>query len=167
MAIGKRIKYFRTRKGLTQKKLGELLGFKGKSSDVRMAQYETEARVPKNELVKEMAHIFGVSPRALTVPDIDNYIGLMHTFFALEDMYGLEIDKLDDQLCLRLNTHDKEFSNIFSMFEVWQEQADLLKQGKITRDEYDEWRYNYPSSDTSDHWAKVPPQQLSDAVSQN
>ena len=47
MAIGQRIKYFRNRIGMTQKQLGEKLGFKGKTSDVRMAQYESEARVPK------------------------------------------------------------------------------------------------------------------------
>ena len=50
MAIGQRIKYFRNRIGMTQKQLGEQLGFMGKTSDVRMAQYESEARVPKIDL---------------------------------------------------------------------------------------------------------------------
>ncbi len=94
MAIGQRIKFFRNRKGMTQKYLGEILGFLGKTSDVRMAQYESEARVPKAELVKEMAGIFDVSPYALNVPDIDTYFGLMHTFFALEEMYRLKIGRL-------------------------------------------------------------------------
>ena len=35
MAIGKRIRFFRNRKGMTQKQLGEILGFLGKTSDVR------------------------------------------------------------------------------------------------------------------------------------
>ena len=39
MAIGKRIKFFRNKKGMTQKQFGEMLGFLGKTSDVRMAQY--------------------------------------------------------------------------------------------------------------------------------
>ena len=89
MAIGKRIKFFRNKKGMTQKQFGEMLGFLGKTSDVRMAQYEAEARIPKFDLLKEMAGILSVSTHALNVPDIDSYIGLMHTFFALEDMYGL------------------------------------------------------------------------------
>ncbi len=159
MAIGKRIKYFRTRKGLTQKQLGEMLGFHGKTSDVRVAQYESEARVPKNDLVKEMANIFGVSTRSITVPAIDDYVGLMQTLFALEDMYGLQIFDNDGEPCLRINPYDNEnFTMMFNMFSAWQEQAALLKEGKITRDEYDNWRYNYPSLDTSGHWAKVPPQ---------
>ena len=62
MAIGKRIRFFRNRKGMTQKQLGELLGFLGKTSDVRMAQYESESRTPKQDLVKEMAHLLDVSP---------------------------------------------------------------------------------------------------------
>mgnify|MGYP000128594004 CR=1 FL=1 len=95
MAIGKRIRFFRNRKGMTQKQLGEILGFLGKTSDVRMAQYESEARTPKQDLVKEMANIFDVSPQAITVPEIDSYIGLMHTLFALEDMYGLKIGEID------------------------------------------------------------------------
>ena len=100
MAIGKRIRFFRNRKGMTQKQLGEILGFLGKTSDVRMAQYESEARTPKQDLVKEMAHILDVSPRAITVPEIDSYIGLMHTLFALEDMYGLKIGEIDGEVCL-------------------------------------------------------------------
>ena len=82
MAIGQRIKFFRNRKGFTQKQLGEMLGFHGKSSDVRMAQYESEARIPKQELIKEMADRLEVDTKALTVPNIDNYLGLMHTFFT-------------------------------------------------------------------------------------
>lgn len=100
MAIGQRIKFFRNRKGMTQKQLGEILGFLGKTSDVRMAQYESEARVPKIDLVKEMAQVFDVSTRAINVPDIDTYLGLMHTLFALEDMYGLKIKEVDGLPCL-------------------------------------------------------------------
>ena len=65
----------------------------GKTSDVRMAQYESEARVPKIDLVKQMSQIFDINTHALTVPDIDTHIGLMHTLFALEDMYGLKVKK--------------------------------------------------------------------------
>ncbi len=83
MAIGQRIKFFRNRKGMTQKQLGEILGFLGKTSDVRMAQYESEARIPKSNLVQEMAGIFDVSTHALNIPDIDSYLGLMHTLFCI------------------------------------------------------------------------------------
>ena len=165
MAIGKRIRFFRNRKGMTQKQLGEILGFLGKTSDVRMAQYETEARTPKHDLVKEMAGIFDISTHALTVPDIDTYIGLMHTLFALEDMYGLKIGEIDGEICLRLDKSDySTYTSMFDMFHAWQEQAAKLKQGEISREEYDQWRYKYPELDTSKHWAKVPSQAVSDML---
>ena len=168
MAIGKRIRFFRNRKGMTQKQLGEILGFLGKTSDVRMAQYESEARTPKQDLVKEMAHILDVSPRAITVPEIDSYIGLMHTLFALEDMYGLKIGEIDGEVCLRLDkSTGSTYSTMFDMFHAWQEQAARLERGEITKEEYDQWRYTYPELDTSNHWKKtVPSQGLSDLITQ-
>lgn len=169
MAIGKRIRFFRNRKGMTQKQLGELLGFLGKTSDVRMAQYESESRTPKQDLVKEMAHLLDVSPRAITVPEIDSYIGLMHTLFALEDMYGLKIGKIDGEVCLRLDkSTGTTYTTMFNMFHAWQEQAARLEQGEITEEEYDQWRYKYPELDTSKQWRKViPSQELSDLILQD
>lgn len=164
MAFGKRIRLFRNRKGLFQKQLGEMLGFMGKTSDVRIAQYENEARTPKDELIKEMAHIFDVSPRAITVPDIDSYVGLMHTFFALEDMYGLKIGEIDGELCLRLDKSSKEYLRLLEMFQAWRTMAAKTEAGEITSEEYDEWRYKYPELNTSQRWAKVPSQELSNLL---
>ena len=47
MAIGERIHFFRTLRGMTQKYLGMALGFPEKSADVRLAQYETGSRTFK------------------------------------------------------------------------------------------------------------------------
>lgn len=146
MAIGQRIKFFRNRKGLTQKQFGEALGFKGRTSDVRLAQYEAEARIPKDDLVKEMASILDVDPKALTVPDINTYDGIMHTFFALEDMYDFQIDTIDGQPCIRLNPNIKT-GTMHDILCCWQREAEKLKNGEITKDEYDDWRYNYPLSE--------------------
>ena len=164
MAFGKRIKYFRNRKGMKQKELGELLGFLGKTSDVRVAQYETEARTPKADLVKEMAQIFDVNTRAINVPNIDSYLGLMHTLFALEDMYGIKIGEIDGELCLRLDREHKEYQHLFKPFHAWQQMTAKLEAGEISQEEYDNWRYNYPELDTSEIRAKIPSQELSDEL---
>ena len=68
MATGERIHRFRKRLGMTQRYLGQLLGFPANSADVRMAQYESEDRNPKTDLTAQMASIFGVSPHAISVP---------------------------------------------------------------------------------------------------
>ena len=73
MAIGERIHFFRILRGMTQKYLGLQVGFPEKSADVRLAQYETGARTPKAELTASLADVLGVSPQALSVPDIDSY----------------------------------------------------------------------------------------------
>ena len=163
MAFGKRIKFFRNRKGMKQKELGELLGFLGKTSDVRVAQYETEARTPKADLVKEMAQIFSVNTRAINVPNIDSYLGLMHTLFALEDMYGLKVKNVDGQphLCLD-SSISAPGSSVDEMLRAWMEQADKVENGEISKEEYDEWRYKYPELDTYQKRAKVPSLELSD-----
>ena len=99
MAIGERIHFFRLLRGMTQKYLGMALGFPDKSADVRLAQYETGSRTPKADLTAALAQVLDVSPHALSVPDIDSYVGLMHTLFTLEDNYGLKISEMDGEVC--------------------------------------------------------------------
>lgn len=84
MAISERIHFFRLMRGMTQKYLGTAIGFPEKSADVRLAQYETGTRKPKADLTNALAQVLDVSPQALDVPDIDSYIGLMHTLFTLK-----------------------------------------------------------------------------------
>lgn len=76
---------------MTQKYLGMAVGFDEKTADVRMAQYESGTRTPKEKLIADLANTLEVSPNALDVPDISSYVGLMHTLFALEDLYGLKL----------------------------------------------------------------------------
>lgn len=150
MAIGERIHFFRILRGMTQKYLGLQVGFPEKSADVRLAQYETGARTPKAELTASLAHVLGVSPQALSVPDIDSYTGLLHTLFALEDNYGLKVGKVNGEICLRVNVRQgKDAAELHKMLCAWQEQAGKLRTGEITQEEYDRWRYNYPKFDTS------------------
>lgn len=82
MAIGERIHFFRTKRGMTQKYVGRQIGFDEKSADVRMAQYKNSCS-KKDNLIKAFADIFDVTPEALKVPDIDSYVGLIHTLFTL------------------------------------------------------------------------------------
>lgn len=165
MAIGERIHFFRSMRGMTQKYLGQLLGFPEKSADVRLAQYETGTRTPKADLINSLANALDVSPLALSVPDIDSYLGLMHTLFTLEDRYGLMIDEEDGEVCLKVDvSKSKDATRLHEMLCTWNQTAAKLKAGEITQEEYDRWRYNYPEYDTTQRWAKVPSQALSDML---
>ena len=87
---------------MTQKSLGMSVGFSEKNADVRVAQYKSGLRNPKADLTAQLAQVLNVSPQALNVPDIESYVGLMHTLFALEDNYGFQIDEIDGTVCLRM-----------------------------------------------------------------
>jgi transcriptional regulator with XRE-family HTH domain len=169
IAIGERIHFFRTMRGMTQKYLGLSMGFPEKSADVRLAQYETGVRTPKADLTASLANALDVSPQALAVPDIDSYIGLMHTLFTLEDRYGLTIDEADGEICLKVDVRkNKDAAQLHEMLCAWRQTAAMLKAGEITQAEYDRWRYRYPEFDTSGHWHKVTPSQgLSEAITDN
>lgn len=165
MAIGERIHFFRLMRGMTQKYLGTAVGFPERSADVRLAQYETGSRKPKADLTAALAQVLDVAPQALDVPDIDSYIGLMHTLFVLEDIYGLTIGEADGEVCLKINKDKgKDAAELLKMLSAWKEQADRLSAAEISREEYDQWRYNYPKFDTTQNWTKVPSQTLSDAL---
>lgn len=145
MAIGERIRFFRNLRGMTQKYLGQVVGFPEKTADIRMAQYESGSRTPKAELTENLAGALGVSPLALSVPDIDSYLGLMHTLFALEDIYGMKIDKLDDEVCIRLDKNrGTSYISLLERFTAWQKEAEKYRNGEISKEEYDHWRYTYP-----------------------
>ena len=165
MAIGERIRFFRNLRGMTQKYLGTVVGFPEKTADIRMAQYESGSRTPKTDLTENLAGVLGVSPLALSVPDIDNYLGLMHTLFTLEDRYGLTVEKTENGVSMRVDPRKgKDAAELSEMLSAWAEQAEKYRKGDISREDYDKWRYNYPKYDETSSYVKVPSQAFSDAM---
>lgn len=145
MAIGDRIRFFRKLRGMTSEELGKTLGYTEKTAHVRVSQYENGSRGPKKELVDKLADIFDVSPEALYAPDIDSYDGLMHTLFAIEEMYGLHVDDIEGEICLRLDKQKGQtYVSLFNRLYEWYELREKLKSGEIEKDDYDRWRYKYP-----------------------
>ena len=145
MAIGERIRFIRNLRGMTQKYLGMAIGFTEKTAEVRMTQYESGARTPKEKMISDFANVLDVRPQALTVPDIDSDIGLAHTLFTLEDLYGFKISSIDGELCITLDkSKGMTYVSMFDMFNSWRKASDKLKSGEITEDDYNDWRYNYP-----------------------
>ncbi|MCD8002684.1 MAG: helix-turn-helix domain-containing protein [Clostridia bacterium] len=144
MAIGERIRFFRNRKGLTQKVLGVIAGFSDRTADIRIAQYESGSRTPKEDLVNALAEILDVSPLAINVPDIDSELGLIHTLFAVEDLYGAKVVKQGDEVHV---VFDKSETNegLYSKLSDWSDASAKLNSGEISKKVYDRFRYNYPN----------------------
>ena len=144
MAVSKRIRFFRKLRGMTQKELGVAVGFPEKTADTRVAQYETDARGPKAALRERFAAALGVSVDALSIPDMDTPAGLMHTLFALEDIYGFQIMDSPEGLCLSLNGGAfPRFGELWLALRTWHTLHMEVEMGILPKEKYDQWRYNY------------------------
>ena len=165
MAIGERIRFIRNLRGMTQKWLGQAVGFPEKTADVRMAQYEAGSRTPKEDLVNAFANVLEVSPLALSIPDIDSNLGFIHTLFAVEDLHGVRVEKNDNEVHIVFDgSKPNTDRSVFQMLSAWAEQAERFRNGEISKEQYDRWRYTFPAEDTTQRWAKVPSQELSDIL---
>lgn len=68
ITFGKKLKHLRKKNHLTQKQLGILIGFSESCADIRIAQYESGDRTPKEATMKKLAKELGVPLEILTTP---------------------------------------------------------------------------------------------------
>jgi len=127
---------------MTLKALGQAAGFPEGVADIRISQYESGSRVPKRDLLEKFAAALDVSPKALNVPGLNDSIDVLFTLFTLEDTYGFRICRSGTHLYLLLGDTDASPAELQQMLLAWSDYAQLLKEGKISNDEYDHWRYN-------------------------
>lgn len=149
MAIGERIRFIRNLKNMTQKYLGMNIGFSEKTADIRMAQYENGTRTPKQDLINTIASQLDVSPSALNVPDIDSDLGLIHTLFALEDLYGATAKNIDGEIHICFNSNDTS-AELYKGLSEWAKARELFNKKAVVKGNYDNWRYNYPEYNIDD-----------------
>ena len=87
MTVGEKIKTIRTFRGMTQRELGLAVGFPEKNADNRIAQYETDYRVPRKEMLDKIA--FALHTNCLNFYSIYEGAGaaedIMRTLFWLEE----------------------------------------------------------------------------------
>lgn len=69
----------------------------------------------------------------------------MHTLFAIEDMYVINL--FFDKKTFSLNVNydiDKRLSfGLYERMMEWGKMKERLLSGEVTREQYDEWRYMY------------------------
>ena len=85
MTVGEKIKKIRTFRGMTQKELGLAIGFEEKGADNRIAQYETNYRVPKRELLDKIAQALRVDRQNFYTVQPGCAEDFMRTFFWLHE----------------------------------------------------------------------------------
>ena len=130
--IGKRIRFIRKKRKMTMKYLGMAVGLPESSADIRIAQYESEMRTPKADLLRKIADELDVSPNVLAVPDLDSIAGVMHSLFIIEDLYRF-----------RFMLIDSESAELNNAVNEWQRKYESYTKGEISKEEYDNWRYRF------------------------
>ncbi len=151
MAVGDRIKRIRNFRGMTQRELGIAIGFDEKTADIRIAQYESNTRTPKEELLRKIALALDVNYRSLYEPTLYAAEDIMYTLFELDEHYPAT------QLYEITDTSDPQFPekhmsisfkhNLLDDFLLeWQLRKKQLANGEITKEEYTEWKINWPQT---------------------
>ena len=145
---GSRIKLVREHRGLTQQKLGEMLGY-GKSSANRIAQYEMGYRSPKANRLKEIAKAMNIREEIFLMPD-ETPIDLLRILI----WYDWEHEGVLQLATSRTaNTPPgKTVSPIIYSEQLplnrllldWADQKHSLSVRKITRADYLEWMLQWP-----------------------
>ena len=168
MTIGDKIKKIRTFRKMTQAELGAALGWGEKGAN-RLAQYETNYRVPKQELVTEMAKILNVNPWTLydaTTMDATEFMELLFwidefnpsaiNLFQMETYPGEKCNSSEDT-SVRYHDNDSwpahppvglwiNYGLVNDFMKEWVLRKEELKSGEITRNEYFEWKINWPQT---------------------
>jgi transcriptional regulator with XRE-family HTH domain len=151
MAIGDRIKRIRSIRGFTQKDLGLALGFTENSADVRIAQYESGTRTPKEDILKKIAKVLDVNYRVLYDPTHYSAEDVMYTLFELDEHYNcIKIHEIIDRSDPDYPTPRLAVSfgtkTLDDFLKEWQQRKKDLDEGRISRDEYMEWKINWPQT---------------------
>lgn len=140
MNIGERIRYVRQFRGLTQEELAIKVGLgEGENGRTRISQYETGKRKPKEDMLEKIS-------KALNVHSL--YLSTKEKTTALDFAFSLlewDIDNLPINIINEDGKHLIHIDNpIFEDFlRQWAEKQNDLANGKITKEEYIEWKINY------------------------
>jgi transcriptional regulator with XRE-family HTH domain len=146
--------------------LGLAIGFEEKGADNRIAQYETNYRVPKRELLDKMAEALRVDRQNFYTIAPGSAEDFMRTFFWLdEDSPGaIRLFQLvrnpgragaADDTAVRYNDSDDwpahppvgmyfQYGLVDEFMREWLFRQQELHAGEITREEYFEWKLNWP-----------------------
>jgi len=145
MQIGQRIKQARQHRKLTQKQLGLMVGFDDNTADVRIAQYESSTRTPKDDMRNKLAIALKVNPRYFSDSNLSDAEDIVFLLFELDNIHKLDLIPLEDGTKTKVNIHlNNDLVNNFLV--GWATQKQALANREITQQEYTDWILSWPSS---------------------
>ncbi len=145
MAIGERIKRIRNFRKLTQAQLGEAVGL----SDVRIRQYEIGNRTPKEDLIQELAKALDCNYHSIYEPSLYAAEDVMYALFELDEHYDISLHEVPDTEASN-ETHvavSFNYSLLDDFLNTWKKKKEDLASGKISKEDYFEWKINWPHAE--------------------
>ena len=122
--LGKSIRNVRMRRNMTQRALAKATDGVSESA---LRSYELGERSPKQDALERIAKALDVAPACFDTYGIEHYHELMHALFLLEDRFEPCADG-------NIRLTDETIQSCVCTWWSWKE---LLKEGKITREEYE------------------------------
>lgn len=168
MTLGDKLRRIRTFRGMTQKELGIAVGLGGGGSDNRITQYENNYRTPKTDLLNKIAHVLRVNPHNFYPIGSGNPEDFIRELLWMEEYFPdyIRLFRLERRPGNREADSDNSAiyddgknwpiyppaamyfnGGILAEFLLeWLIRQEQLKYGEITREEYFEWKINWPDT---------------------
>lgn len=168
MTIGEKIKRIRNFRGMTQRELGLAVGFDENTAKNRITLYENGYRTPKKDMLDKLAKALNVNYINFYSPCPGCAEDILQLFFWLDEersgcirLFQLvrNSDRCPSTSIAKAQYDDDLFwpqqppvgmyfkYPIFDDFlQEWLTRQEELDAGKITHDEYFEWKLNWPST---------------------
>lgn len=168
--MGERIRYYRQISGLTQKALAEKCGI----TESAIRNYELGNRMPDWETLTAIAENLEISYFSLSDPDLTAMYGALHTFFRLEDIYGLHPEMFDGKVHLVFNddTYQKNPMDfdadaiLKQITTVWANIHSKYMAGEMGEEDYRIWKSKFPAFAAPDGATHVPEAEESEEPTQ-
>lgn len=139
MSTGENIKRIRKFRGMTQKELGIAIGIGEESASPRMAQYETDNRTPRKEMLNKMAVVLDVDSRNISIPTGYREEDMVYRLLVLEDYFPeMKLERNGRTGEVVINLQNKKINEFLYQ---WGTIRGKKKQGMISEDEYMQWKY--------------------------
>lgn len=139
MNTGERLQTARKLRGMTQIELGEALGYRYKNAEARIGQYESAFRRPKEPMIKQMAEVLRVNPKAISGPTGYGADDVMQILFDLEaEGYDIEICRCKDEIVVKI-----KHPALNKPLEEWKMMKTKRRLEKISEKEYLTWKFEW------------------------
>lgn len=124
--LGKSIRKIRMRRNMTQRELANAIDG---ISEPALRSYELGERCPKQNTLERIAKALDVAPACFDTYGFEHYDELMHALFLSEEAFSIKP-------CANGSIRFTD-ETIQSCVCTWWSWKELLKEGKITREEYE------------------------------